>query len=144
MKPLTLLTRKDHKWKWGELEKEAFEKLKSEVTKEPVLMHSDPNKPYHLETDASGVAMGAVLSQRHNDGYLHPIAFLSKSFTETQMDYDTHDKELLAIIESLQHWRIFLEGIGSSGYTNEGASHDYIRTLPDTEDRSHQQHPARY
>ena len=54
--------------------------------------------------------MGAVLSQKQADGYLHPVAFMSQSFTDPQRNYDTHDKELLAIIEAFKHWRLFLEG----------------------------------
>jgi hypothetical protein len=62
-----------------------------------------------LETDASGAALGSVLSQRQDDGRLHPIGFLSESFKGAEVNYDTHDKELLAIIRSFEHWRIFLE-----------------------------------
>jgi hypothetical protein len=54
--------------------------------------------------------MGAVLSQRQEDGQLHPIAYMSQSFSGAEHNYDTHDKELLAIIKSLEFWRIFLEG----------------------------------
>jgi hypothetical protein len=109
-KPLTGLTRKDKKWEWGSAEQEAFDGIKREITKDPVLVHPNPNKPYYLETDASGVAMGSILSQRQDDGYLHPIAFMSESFNDAQRNYDTHDKELLAIIRSMEHWRLFLEG----------------------------------
>ena len=109
VKPLTALTQKEKKWQWGSEEQEAFQTLKNEITKDPVLVHPNRDKPYFLETDASGVAMGAILSQKGSDGYLHPIAFLSKSFNKAQMNYDTHDKELLAIITSLLHWRLFLE-----------------------------------
>jgi hypothetical protein len=73
-------------------------------------VHPDPSKPYYLETDASGAAMGAILSQRQEDGRLHPIVYMSQSFSGAEYDYDTHDKELLAIIKALEFWRIFLEG----------------------------------
>ncbi|KAF8761431.1 hypothetical protein RHS01_00017 [Rhizoctonia solani] len=62
-----------------------------------------------LETDASGVAMGAILSQQGEDNRLHPVAYMSKSFSGAEANYDTHDKELLAIIKALEEWRIFLE-----------------------------------
>jgi hypothetical protein len=55
-------------------------------------------------------AMGAVLSQRQEDGRLHPIAYMSQSFNGAEHNYNTHDKEHLAIIKSLEFWRIFLEG----------------------------------
>ncbi|KAF8750371.1 hypothetical protein RHS01_09468 [Rhizoctonia solani] len=93
----------------GNQEEEAFQELKSLVTKSPVLIHSNPKLPYYLETDASGVAMGAILSQRGPDNRLHPIAYMSKSFSGAEANYDTHDKELLAIIKALEEWRIFLE-----------------------------------
>ncbi|QRV84915.1 Retrotransposable element Tf2 protein [Ceratobasidium sp. AG-Ba] len=75
----------------------------------PSIIHPDPDKPFILETDASGIAIGAILSQRGEDGYLHP-AYLSKSYNDAQRNYDTANKELLAIVESLKHWRIYLEG----------------------------------
>jgi hypothetical protein len=73
-------------------------------------VHPDGSKPFFLETDASGVAMGAILSQRQEDGRLHPVAFMSESFKPAERNYDTHDKELLAIILTLETWRIYLEG----------------------------------
>ncbi|QRW04573.1 Retrotransposable element Tf2 protein [Ceratobasidium sp. AG-Ba] len=88
----------------------SFEEIKKRVSQDPVLIHPDPNKPFILETDASGIAIGAILSQRGEDGYLHPVAYLSKSYNDAQRNYDTANKELLAIVESLKHWRIYLEG----------------------------------
>ncbi|KAF8751670.1 hypothetical protein RHS01_08248 [Rhizoctonia solani] len=87
----------------------AFKELKALVTQSPVLIHSNPKLPYYLETNASGVAMGAILSQRGPDNWLHPIAYMSKSFSGAEANYDTHNKELLAIIKALEEWRIFLE-----------------------------------
>ncbi|KAF8749109.1 hypothetical protein RHS01_10282 [Rhizoctonia solani] len=96
-------------WSWGNTEEAAFQELKALVTQSPVLVHSNPALPYYLETDASGVAMGAILSQRGEDNRLHPVAYMSKSFSSAEANYDTHDKELLAIIKALEEWRIFLE-----------------------------------
>lgn len=87
-----------------------FEAIKDAICLAPVLQHADPNKPYVLATDDSGAAMGAVLSQRQEVGRLHPIAFMSKSFTSPEYNYDMHDKELLAIIKALEEWRFLLEG----------------------------------
>lgn len=109
VKPLTTLTKKDHPWTWGNKEQLAFDTLKQKMSEKPVLIHPDPEKPYFLETDASGVAMGAVLSQRDKDGRLHPVAFMSKGFTGAEINYDTHDKELLAILKAFEEWRIHLE-----------------------------------
>ncbi|CEL59125.1 hypothetical protein RSOLAG1IB_12258 [Rhizoctonia solani AG-1 IB] len=107
--PLHNLVKKETSWKWAEKEQVAFEGLKQAITEAPVLAHANPDKAYFLETDASGAALGLVLSQRQSDGRLHPIGFLSESFKGAEINYDTHDKELLAIIRSFEHWRIYLE-----------------------------------
>ncbi|EUC59397.1 Transposon Tf2-1 polyprotein, partial [Rhizoctonia solani AG-3 Rhs1AP] len=109
-RPLHDLIGKNKKWQWTDNKEKAFLDIKRAICSEPVLRHPDPEKPYFLGTDASGVAMGAVLSQRQGGGRLHPVGFMSKSFTDAEKNYDTHDKELLAIIKALEHWRIFLEG----------------------------------
>ena len=55
--------------------KEAFNVLKKAIMTAPVLMYPDPNKEYLLETDASKLGLGAVLSQKQSDGRYHPVAF---------------------------------------------------------------------
>ncbi|KAF8749894.1 Encoded by [Rhizoctonia solani] len=112
-RPLNNLTQKEQPWIWLEEQKAAFDAIKAEICKEPVLAHPDESKPYTLETDASGAAMGAVLSQRKEDGCLHPVAFMSASFSPAELNYDTHDKELLAIICAFEHWRIFWKELSS-------------------------------
>ncbi|QRW22602.1 Retrotransposable element Tf2 protein [Rhizoctonia solani] len=109
-RPLHNLVKKDTAWNWGPKEQEAFQGLKDAITNAPVLCHADPAKPYFLETDTSGAALGSILSQRQEDGRLHPLGFLSELFKGAEQNYDTHDKELLAIIRSFEYWRIFLEG----------------------------------
>ena len=66
-------------------------------------------------------AIGAVLSQESaNDGKWHPVAFLSKSLSEVERNYEIHDKEMLAIIRAMEEWRHFLEGseLGFEVWTN--------------------------
>ncbi|KAF8760023.1 hypothetical protein RHS01_01856 [Rhizoctonia solani] len=109
-RPLHNLVKKDTPWRWDTKEQEAFQGLKDAITNAPVLCHANPTKPYFLETDASGAALGSILSQQQEDGRLHPLGFLSESFKGAKQNYDTHDKELLAIIRSFEYWRIFLEG----------------------------------
>ncbi|QRV77028.1 Retrotransposable element Tf2 protein [Ceratobasidium sp. AG-Ba] len=109
-RPLHDLTKKDTRFEWNQECQQAFKEIKKRVSQDPVLIHPDPDKPFILETDASGIAIGAILSQRGKDGYLHPVAYLSKSYNDAQRNYDTANKELLAIVESLKHWRIYLEG----------------------------------
>jgi len=56
-----------------------------------------------VETDASNYALAAILSITINDE-LHPVAFLSRTFTLTKLNYDVHNKELLAIFEAFKKW----------------------------------------
>ncbi|QRW25137.1 Retrotransposable element Tf2 protein [Rhizoctonia solani] len=92
-------------------EQEACDSLKGAITNAPVLANADPSKPYFLETNTSGAALGSILSQCQEDRQLHPLGFLSESFKGTEQNYNTHNKELLAIICSFEYWHIFLEGI---------------------------------
>ncbi|KAF8761891.1 hypothetical protein RHS01_00317 [Rhizoctonia solani] len=113
-RPLHNLVKKDTPWKWDTKEQEAFQGLKDAITNAPVLCHANPTKPYFLETDASGAALGSILSQQQEDGRLHPLGFLSESFKGAEQNYDTHDKELLAIIRTFNRrharWHLLLAG----------------------------------
>ena len=66
-----------------------------------------------VETDASDYALAAIISSRTPDGEIHPIAFHSCSFNPAEVNYNTHDKELLAIFKAFKHWRQYLEGSGT-------------------------------
>ena len=109
-KPLHDLTRKDSAWAWNDACQNAFDSLKNAITSSPILVFPDDNKPYKLEADSSDFATGAVLSQEGEDGKWHPVAFLSKSLSSVERNYDIHDKEMLAIIRALEEWRHYLEG----------------------------------
>ena len=95
--PLTWLTCKDTKWDFSEKPRQAFETLKWAFTSAPVLTHWVPDQPIIVETDTSDYALGAILSIQTDSGNIHPIAFHSHSFAPAEINYDTHDKELLAI-----------------------------------------------
>jgi RNase H-like domain found in reverse transcriptase/Reverse transcriptase (RNA-dependent DNA polymerase)/Integrase zinc binding domain/Chromo (CHRromatin Organisation MOdifier) domain len=105
------LTRKDAPFTWGVREEDAFAKIKELVTSAPVLVLPDSDRPYRVEADGSGVATGAVLSQLSaEDDRWHPVAFLSKSLSAVERNYEIHDTEMLAIIRALEEWRHYLEG----------------------------------
>jgi len=97
--PLFDLTRNDQKWKWEAPEAAAFQKLKEIVISAPVLTTPADDQPFCIEADSSDFATGAVLSQLlAEDGKWHPVAYLSKSQSKTERNYEIHDKEMLAII----------------------------------------------
>ena len=84
--------------------------MKQAFTSSPVLLMPDSDKPFRVECDASDFAIGAVLSQQGADNDWHPVAYISHALTATERNYDTHDKELLAIIRAFEDWRHYLEG----------------------------------
>src|SRR5215475_2256717 len=110
-RPLFDLTKKAKAWQWGEAEQTAFDKLRNRITSTPMLLAPDDSKPFQIESDSSDFATGAVLSQESSeDGKWHPVAFLSKSLSAIEHNYDIHDKEMLAIVRALEEWRHFLKG----------------------------------
>ena len=108
--PLVCLTRKNVKWKFTDDCRESFETLKKAFTQAPILSHWVPDAQIILETDASDYAIAAILSVMHSDNEIHPIAFHSRTLGSSELNYDTHDKELLAIFEAFRIWRHYLEG----------------------------------
>jgi hypothetical protein len=89
--------KKDKKFEWSTDCQKAFNTIKKQFTEEPVLLMPDQSKPFQIESDASKVATGTVLTQLSN-GDQHPIAFLSKTSSETERKYKIYDQELLGII----------------------------------------------
>src|SRR5258706_11315419 len=109
-RPLHVLTQKSKNWSWGTAEQQAFDALKNAVTSAPMLAFPSKSGLFRLECDTSNFATGAVLSQQQEDRLFHPIGFMSKSFSDTEQNYQIHDKEMLAIMCALEEWRHFLEG----------------------------------
>jgi len=95
--PLTRLTRKMARFEWTEEAQQAFDVLKKDLVEATSLAFPLPLEPCILDTDASGVAVGAVLSQKVN-GVERPIAFFSRVMNSTQRNYCTTRRELLAVI----------------------------------------------
>ena len=115
-RPLNNLLKKDIIFEWTKECQASFDLLKKRFSEEPVLMMPDQTKPFQIKTDASKYASRAILTQTDMNGDQHPIAFLSKTFTETEWNYDIYDRELLAIIRALTEWRHYIQG---SGHTTE-------------------------
>ena len=109
--PLIRLTRKNIPWNFDSKCKEAFETLKLAFTQAPVLTSFVHGLPLVVETDASDYAIAGILSTYPDNGPdLHPIAFYSRTLSGAELNYDVHNKELLAIYEAFRIWRHYLEG----------------------------------
>uniref|UniRef100_A0A183CNF3 RNA-directed DNA polymerase n=1 Tax=Globodera pallida TaxID=36090 RepID=A0A183CNF3_GLOPA len=109
-RPLYDLTMKTKLWEWSTEAESAFQGLIREFIKAPILLQPDQDRGFIIECDASDKATGAVLSQYGPDNKLHPVAFMSKSLSPAERNYDIFDKELLAIIKAFKEWRHLLEG----------------------------------
>jgi transposase InsO family protein len=99
-------------------------------------MIADANKLYVLHTDASDYAMGAVLMQSDENGDLHPIAYASKTFNDAQKNYDTTDREALAVVWALEHFNTYCEGHKYTLITDHQAL-AYIHSNKDSKKRIH-------
>ena len=108
--PLHCLTKKAEPWQWNEPKEAAFQAPKSLVTLAPILVLPDQGARFRLETNTSGYATGAILSQLRDDEKWHPIGFMSKSLSPAECNYAIYDKELLSVIHGLEEWRHILEG----------------------------------
>jgi hypothetical protein len=106
--------KKDKKFVWSEECQESFDELKKQFTEEPVLMMLDHSKPFQIQVDSSLFATGVILTQINTNGDRHPCAYLSKSLTKERRNYNTGDKELLAIVQALKEWRHYIQ---ESGHT---------------------------
>ena len=62
-------------------------------------------------TDASLLASRGVLMQKDNNGDLHPCVYLSQMFSPAEQNYDIYDRELLAVIHTLDYWCHYLQGM---------------------------------
>jgi len=99
--PLTQLTYKD-KLDWNQEAENASQTLKKGFTIAPILTHLDFLKSFFMKTNALNFAFRVVLSQLRINRKLPLVAFHSRKFNATEINYEIHDKELLAIVYFFQ------------------------------------------
>ncbi|GFS51926.1 retrovirus-related Pol polyprotein from transposon 17.6 [Trichonephila clavipes] len=111
-KPLSDLTRKENLFFFffGIQQKEAFEKLKKILSEGPILHLYKYRRKTELHTDAYKQGYGAILLQEAGDGKLHPVYYMSKKTNTAEEKYDSYELEVLAIINALKKFRIYLLG----------------------------------
>ena len=100
---------KDHQLSWTDAATIAFNTIKEALATTALLTHPKPFAPTCIMTDASDMAVGAVLQQEIN-GHWNPIAYFSKKLQPAETRYSTFDRELLAIYLAIKHFRHFVEG----------------------------------
>lgn len=111
-KPLSDLLKKNSKFVFGEQQEAAFELLKRKLSDGPVLQIFSYEAETELHTDASKEGYGAVLLQRNpEDKLLHPVYYMSRKTTDAEKNYCSYELEILAVIEALKKFRVYLLGI---------------------------------
>ncbi|PNY13662.1 retrotransposon-related protein [Trifolium pratense] len=120
-KPLTELTKKDN-FHWGIEAEKAFEELKHIMTSPPVLILPNFSIPFEVECDAAGRGIGAVLMQ-----HKQPIAFFSKALSDGNLSKSVYEKELMALVLSIQHWRHYLLGREFIVYTDHKSLKHFLQ-----------------
>lgn len=95
---------------WSNEADEAFQKIKILLTTAPVLASPNFVKPFSIMCDASDSGVAGILFQE-DDGLEHPIAFFSKTLNKAQRKYTTTEKELLAVLLSIEKFRCYVEGV---------------------------------
>jgi len=83
-------------------QQKAFDKLKRVFTMKLVLVALDLDKEFRVEANVSNYATGGVLSIKCSDEMWRPVAFISKSLSDTERNYEIHDKEMLAVVRCLE------------------------------------------
>ena len=110
---MTVLLKKNRRFQWTQEAQSSFNELRVAFTTAPILWHFDPALPTIVKADASDYAQGGVISQCDGEtSELPPIAFWRPKFNPTELNYEIYDKEMLAIIEMMEHYRHYFEGLG--------------------------------
>jgi hypothetical protein len=101
--PLNELTKKGVHFSWGKVQEHSFNVLKDKLTHAPLLQLPDFNKTFELECDASGIGFGGVLLQEGKH-----VVYFSEKLSGPVLNYSTYDKELYALMRTLETWQHYL------------------------------------
>jgi transposase InsO family protein len=123
--PLITLTKKGEPWRWGTDEDTAFRELRAALTSDRIVAHPDPSRPYCLYTDASNMAVGAILTQTDDMGVERPIHYVSKALNGAQRRWSAIEREAFAIVHALRKLRAYLQGAALTILTD----HKPLRSL---------------
>ncbi|GES85289.1 KRAB-A domain-containing protein [Rhizophagus clarus] len=119
--PLYMLLKKDIPYEWNQDRHQVFQFLKEKLITAPLLAYPDFTKSFLLFTDASITALGAVLEQEQEDGLRHPIAYASRSTSESERNYSSTELECAAVIWAVNYFRPYLYGKKFTIFTDHSA-----------------------
>ncbi|KAF9761098.1 Retrovirus-related Pol polyprotein from transposon 17.6 [Nosema granulosis] len=98
--PLTAKLSTKNTFSWNKEDNNIVKEIMEDIKRRTLLSYPNPEKPFTLTTDASDIGLGATLTQENN-----LIGLYSYKLTQTQQRYTVMEKELLAIIKALQHFK---------------------------------------
>ena len=128
--PLHYLTKKNVMFCWTPECEDAFQKLKKLLVTAPVLAYPrfGAGQSFVLETDASGVGLGAILSQEQEDGTIHPVAYASRSLDKHERNYGISELETLGLVWAVRYFRPYILGHPCTVYTDHVACLSILNT----------------
>ena len=132
-KPLTKLTRKGQEFHWDPSQQEEFDELKTKLCTTPVLAYPNFELPFILTTDASKVAVAAILLQVQN-GLERPVTYASRQLKKAEQAYSASEAELLALVWAAKHFRCYLYGKRFTVRTDHAAL-TCLKTFSDTNEK---------
>ena len=106
---------------WGTEQQSAFEALKAALKVAPVLVYPDYDKEFYLYTNASGIAIGAILAQLDDEGHNHLVAYTSCILTKHKKNYSMTKKECLAVIYAMKQFYHYIYGTHFTVVTNHSS-----------------------
>ena len=108
IEPLNRLRRTGEKWQFGKREQKAFDSLKKALSSSAVLVPYDPSLPVKVDTDASSVGLGAVVSHIFPDGTERPIEMASRTLTKCERNYAQIEKEALSLVWGIKRFHKYV------------------------------------
>jgi len=131
--PLFVLLMKNVEFNWTNLCQEAFNTLKHQLSTAPILRGPDWTLPFHISSDVSDTAIGAVLGQEE-DHLPYAIYFISKNMTPTELNYTVTEKEFLEVIYAINKFRHYITRYSTFVHTDHSAI-KYLMNKPITNGR---------
>ena len=123
--PLYALTRKDVPFEWSSAREDAFTQLKALLIQAPILAFPNFSRDFHLETNASGLGLGAVLMQEQDDGTMKPLAHASRTLQQHEQNCGATEMEALGVVWAIRHFRQYLYGHRCHVHTD----HEALKSL---------------
>jgi hypothetical protein len=109
-RPLTNLTKKNTVWVWQDEQSRSFECLKQILCSKPVLALYDSELQTEIHTDACKLGIAGILLQQQTDSTVRPVMYFSRVTTREESMYHSYELETLAVVASLQRFRVYIVG----------------------------------